>query len=545
MTSPEPDTVPPPGALPPLHVLVVDDDVVAIQALGHALRGVARVSFATRGRDALAQARALRPHLVLLDAELPDLDGLSVCRALRNDPATADLPIVMVTQHDSPAIEAEALQCGATDHLRKPVDPPTLRMRLLHHLRHPPGPRGLPRIPGPGTGERARVLIVDDDPVAVQLLRHLVGHLGDCHFALDGPSAVARARALQPDLVLLDLGLPGLDGVGVCRALRSAPDTRDTPIIVVSQETDPARTVLAWEAGADDLVAKPFDALVLQARVGRWLSSTPDRRVTTSLGRWHEAPGAAPVADGPGQPAWPGALPGAARTGGAGAARPLRGHGRGAQWLARQVDRWTAELQVALDALQVTTRPLAAAHPPLAQAAEALRRLRALASDVHDLRGIESGLLPMRIEPLDLATLLEEATAVLALSAPAAGTLLSYVPDPAVGQVLADRQRLQQVLQLALEALMTDAPAGASLSIRTVVDGDGPLSLLLTRSPGAPQAHAASLEPFAVDSPVWGLTLPLAASLLGAQGGGLGWSASPQALCLTLRLARPTGELAS
>jgi two-component system KDP operon response regulator KdpE len=110
-----------------------------------------------------------------------------------------------------------------------------------------------------------RVLIADDDPQLVRALRiTLASHGYDVLAAPDGAAAVALAAKLPPDLVMLDLGMPRLDGVGVIRALRG---WTTAPIIVVSGRTGSADKIEALDAGADDYVTKPFQIDELLARL--------------------------------------------------------------------------------------------------------------------------------------------------------------------------------------------------------------------------------------------------------------------------------------
>ena len=111
----------------------------------------------------------------------------------------------------------------------------------------------------------ARILVVDDEPAMVGALSALLGEAGlRTTPAYDGHEALSRFRAEAPDLVLLDLAMPGLDGATVCRQLR---DESDVPIIVVSGERDAGVTVELLDLGADDYVVKPFRGDELLARV--------------------------------------------------------------------------------------------------------------------------------------------------------------------------------------------------------------------------------------------------------------------------------------
>ncbi|HEX9043422.1 MAG TPA: response regulator transcription factor [Candidatus Limnocylindrales bacterium] len=110
-----------------------------------------------------------------------------------------------------------------------------------------------------------RILVVDDEPAMVGVIGGLVGAAGHrIVAAYDGDEAVRRFREERPDVVLLDLAMPGLDGAAVCHRIR---DESDVPILVVSGETDATVTVELLDAGADDYVRKPFSGDELLARI--------------------------------------------------------------------------------------------------------------------------------------------------------------------------------------------------------------------------------------------------------------------------------------
>ncbi|MEQ1890984.1 MAG: response regulator transcription factor [Planctomycetota bacterium] len=112
------------------------------------------------------------------------------------------------------------------------------------------------------------LLVVEDDPDIVELLRYNLEREGyRVLVATDGERGLADAGRLQPDLVLLDLMLPGLDGLEVCRRLRAQDGTRGIPVLVLTAKSEETDVVIGLEMGADDYLAKPFSPRELVARV--------------------------------------------------------------------------------------------------------------------------------------------------------------------------------------------------------------------------------------------------------------------------------------
>src|SRR4051812_14349516 len=123
----------------------------------------------------------------------------------------------------------------------------------------------------------AKILVVEDMESVVKLLRMLLEREGfEVTVAQDGLEALEAVRRDKPDLVLLDLILPGLDGLEVCRRIRHDPITAHLPIIILSGKEEETDKVIGLEIGADDYITKPFQANELIARVkGRLRRSAP------------------------------------------------------------------------------------------------------------------------------------------------------------------------------------------------------------------------------------------------------------------------------
>jgi class 3 adenylate cyclase len=138
----------------------------------------------------------------------------------------------------------------------------------------------------------ARILVADDNPMNVDILQACLAFHGyEIVTAADGEEALARARAEQPDLILLDVMMPGLDGLEVCRRLKGDPSLPFTPIILVTARTDSKDVVAGLEAGGDEYLAKPVDQDALVARVRSMLRNKElhdtVERLAGQLGEWN------------------------------------------------------------------------------------------------------------------------------------------------------------------------------------------------------------------------------------------------------------------
>jgi diguanylate cyclase (GGDEF)-like protein len=116
------------------RLLVVDDQPINIQLLNEIFQKDHEIFFATSGIQAIEMAQKKLPDLILLDVVMPDMGGLEVCRLLKYDPETREIPILFVTAQDSPEDESRGLEAGAVDFITKPVNPAVVRARVHTHL---------------------------------------------------------------------------------------------------------------------------------------------------------------------------------------------------------------------------------------------------------------------------------------------------------------------------------------------------------------------------------------------------------------------------
>lgn len=119
---------------------------------------------------------------------------------------------------------------------------------------------------------RKKVLLVEDSSTVLLLHQMMLVELGyDAVTARDGLEALARAETERPDLVVLDINMPHLDGLETCRALRGREPTRRTPIILCSTRAGPRSVQAGFDSGCNDYLAKPFDGAELAALLRRYL----------------------------------------------------------------------------------------------------------------------------------------------------------------------------------------------------------------------------------------------------------------------------------
>ena len=269
-----PGRVAPAGEAEARTVLVIDDDAGARDLIGRALGAEGyRVRTAAGGSEGLRLAAEHRPDVITLDVLMPGTDGWAVLHALKDDPATAEIPVVIVTMLDDEHLGGAL---GAADYLTKPLD----RERLLQTIRR--------HVPEDGAD---LILVVEDDDQTRELLRRGLEREGYCVAeAADGRVALDLLDRLCPALVVLDLLLPGADGFVLAERIQR--DSPATPIVVLTAKDVSAEERERLGAPGTCILQKgTAPQLTVLAEVQRLLD-----RAAVSAARPPGAPGeAAPV----------------------------------------------------------------------------------------------------------------------------------------------------------------------------------------------------------------------------------------------------------
>lgn len=266
------------------RVLVVDDVPPNVKLLEAKLTSeYFDVLTAFSGPEALDVTNREHPDIILLDVMMPGMDGFEVCRRIKADPATAHIPVVMVTALDQPSDRVTGLEAGADDFLTKPVQDLALfaRVRSLVRLKVMMDELRNRKTTGTSLGWNdddsvvfdtsvpadGKILIVDEQERVIERIAKALDGVGDLSFMAGGDDAAERARKKNFDLIIVSLTMRDTDGLRVCSKLRSFEETRHVPILVMVDDGNTKLLVRALEMGVNDYVVRPVDKQEFLARV--------------------------------------------------------------------------------------------------------------------------------------------------------------------------------------------------------------------------------------------------------------------------------------
>lgn len=248
-------------------ILVVEDNPLNMKLVRALLElGKFQVIAAETAQKGIRLAKETIPNLILMDIQLPDMDGLSAVRIIKKDKLTRDIPIVALTAYAMQGDEKKALNAGCIGYIIKPLQTKNflnkintyISQNVKEHLNNRSQIHD----------HRHKILIADDEPLNVKLLEaHLSREDYNVFSAYDGPTALEKVETIQPDLILLDIMMPGLNGYEITKRLKASAKTKDIPIILITSLTGLDDKTKGMQAGADEFLNKPVNKTELSTRV--------------------------------------------------------------------------------------------------------------------------------------------------------------------------------------------------------------------------------------------------------------------------------------
>ncbi len=245
----------------PASILIVEDDPISRILLSTCLQ---EEGYATRtaenGKQALDLLQSDRFDLVLLDLLMPEMDGFEVLKWIKARPDLRNLLIIIQSAEEDMKSIVQCIEMGANDYLPKPCEPTLLKARLKTILAMK---RFYELAPSKG-----KILVIDDDLLDRNVLSISLNEEGyTVDTAENGRIGLQRVREKPFDTVLLDLVMPEIDGYDVLKIIKADARIRHLPVIVISGEEDLAGITRCISMGAEDYMQKPFDPVLLRARV--------------------------------------------------------------------------------------------------------------------------------------------------------------------------------------------------------------------------------------------------------------------------------------
>jgi two-component system cell cycle response regulator len=250
-------------------VLVIEDNPVNMK-LTRGLLGLlgCRVLEAEEAETGLEILRTDEVDLVLLDIQLPGMDGMSTCRIIRQEMGRTDLPIIALSALAMEEDLKKASDSGFDDYVTKPMNTKKFLEMVSGWLSGESNKAASESFPAAAASPNLKkILVVDDSMTNVKLLKSMLpDDLYEVTEAYNGQQALDAVALSQPDVIFLDIMMPDIDGYEVTRRLKADPDTAHIPIVMVTALDGMEDRVQGFNLGAEDVLVKPVNRMEVISR---------------------------------------------------------------------------------------------------------------------------------------------------------------------------------------------------------------------------------------------------------------------------------------
>ena len=260
-----------------IKILVVEDNKVNMKLFRSLLQlGKFIIFEAENAEQGIDLAEKIIPDLILMDIQLPGMDGLTATGLIKQKSSLSHIPVIALTSRAMQGDEKMALDAGCNGYISKPIDTRQFLNTLAKYL-----PMNQNNNANQNNHEdkaiqadaasidKAKILIVDDEPMNVKLMRLILlsAEKYEVLEACDGNSAIKKVNEAKIDLILLDVMMPDLNGYEVIKILKNNPQTKSIPIILVTALSGQNDRMQGFNVGADEFISKPVNKIELLARI--------------------------------------------------------------------------------------------------------------------------------------------------------------------------------------------------------------------------------------------------------------------------------------
>ncbi|MCL2805826.1 MAG: response regulator [Treponema sp.] len=217
-----------------------------------------------------------KPELILLDVNMPDIDGYEAIKSLKADPRYSDIPVIFLTGNSDRESVVKGLSLGAVDYVVKPFSATKLIESIESHLNPK---KNKDSAQDDGNGNKPSVLVVDDVSSMLRAMQYALQDKYKVFILSKSEDVMDFLRNKRPDLILLDYIMPVLSGFDLIPMIRAMADYKDTPIVIITTEGTLDNVNEAMTLGASDFIIKPFKPKELNDKIAKHIRIAKELRL--------------------------------------------------------------------------------------------------------------------------------------------------------------------------------------------------------------------------------------------------------------------------